>query len=197
MTEAEVTGTPQHSPAPCEPHEENYRESRQANPNTEHGTVREYRGSTSIVAAAVVAGVLVCDSLSGCSSASSRQASTSAPPQPELNGTYTFVTNGSQLTINGQPRAGGVPSTTTWEITPCGPACSHVKASLGWSTDLHLVDNKWQATRRLPMDCVGNPVTSTMTYVIDSATLAGTVTNDIPCGNPPSVAVLPATLTKK
>lgn len=66
-----------------------------------------------------------------------------------------------------------------------------------WSTDLKLVDRTWQAKREIPLDCAGSTVTSTITYTLNADTLAGTVTNDIPCGQPPSVAVLPATLTRK
>lgn len=148
-------------------------------------------------AAFAAAIVLVSGSVAACSSESGQAAGSSATGSPELTGTYTFVTDGSQLAINGGPREGGASSTTTWVITPCGAGCSHVTSSLGWDTDFRLVDRTWQATREIPLDCAGSTVASTITYKLNADTLTGTVTNDIPCGQPPSVAVLPATLTQK
>ncbi len=153
-----------------------------------------------VVQSALMGAAFVIALVSGCStqpshSAPTPKASTSKPAAPTLNGTYAFVTDGSRLTINGQPRAGGVPSTTTWEITPCGPDCGHVKSSLGWTAELHLLDSKWQATRQVPDICNGEA--SAITYVIDADTLSGTATNSLPCTHPPSVAVLPARLVKK
>jgi hypothetical protein len=142
-------------------------------------------------------GLLAAGLLSACSHQPAAQPPPSAAaPTHELSGSYTFVTDGSQMTINGERRAGGAQSKSTWQITPCGPGCSHVVSSLGWNADLHLVDNKWQAKREVPLDCTGNGVSSSMTYTLDSTTLTGTASNDIPCSHPPSVAVLPATLTK-
>ena len=124
--------------------------------------------------------------------------SAGAPESRALSGTYTFFADGRRQTVNGQPREGGQPSTTSWRITPCGAACASVTSSLRWSVELHLVDNTWQATRKLDLDLGAGcgPDPSTISYSLNADTLAGTVTNDIPCGNPHSVVVLPATLTK-
>jgi hypothetical protein len=119
----------------------------------------------------------------------------SAPGPKALDGTYTFLADGTRITVNGQPRAGGMPSRTTWRIVACGAACAHVASSLGWTAELHLVQNAWKAIRSTDVDC-GHKA-STITYSIDADTLSGTVTNYIPCGDTPSTFVLPATLTKK
>ena len=152
----------------------------------------------------VVASVFAVGSLNSCSPHAQEQVSTAGgtattPVASGLTGTYTFVTDGRQLTINGDPRAGGAPSTTTWEINSCGPKCSDVKSSLGWNVQFHLIDNNWQATREVPIDCGVDgetTVKSSITYAIDATSLTGTVTNRIPCGHPGKVAVLPATLTR-
>jgi len=135
-------------------------------------------------------------SLSGCA-----QHSDHPPPAPPpsalasktLNGTYTLFSDGRQQAVNGQPRPGGVPSTTTWRITPCGHACARVTSSLKWTTELHLIQNTWQATRKLDIDCGAGP--STITYAIEADTLTGTLSNYIPRGTFPSVVVEPAKLT--
>jgi hypothetical protein len=109
-----------------------------------------------------------------------------------------FFADGTRQTVNGEPRAGGLPSTTAWRITPCAAACAaacaHVTSSLGWTVELHLAQNTWTATRTLGVDC-GHGA-STITYSIDADTLAGTLTNYIPCGSNPSTVALPAKLTK-
>ncbi|MUM15996.1 hypothetical protein BI330_06400 [Mycobacterium sp. CBMA 623] len=121
----------------------------------------------------------------------------SEPTTTELGGTYTFVADGTQLTIDGEPRKGGTINKSTWQIEPCGPACSRVTSSLGWTADLHLIDNKWQATRELPpLECSHGAEKSTLTYVLDASTLTGTVANSLPCNKPGSAAVIPAKLTK-
>lgn len=79
-------------------------------------------------------------------------------------------------------RAGGVVSTTVWQITGCGPGCSHVRSSLGCTIELQLADNRWQATRTLPAECTGEP--STISYSLDAAALTGTITNSIACTEP-------------
>jgi hypothetical protein len=143
--------------------------------------------------------VIACVGLSGCA----RQAHhppappadvPSAPGPKALNGTYTLFADGTRQTVNGEPRTGGLPSTTTWRITPCGTACADVTSSLGWTVKLHLVQNTWTATRSLDVDC-GHGA-STITYSINADTLAGTLTNYIPCGSTPSTVVVPAKLTK-
>jgi hypothetical protein len=120
--------------------------------------------------------------------------SAAAPSPNVLNGTYTFFADGTRMTVNGEPRAGGLPSNTTWRITPCGAGCATVTSSLNWTTELRLAQNSWTATRTLDVNCGHAP--STITYSINADTLTGTATNTIPCGNPPSVVVLPARLTK-
>lgn len=136
--------------------------------------------------------------LTACSSQPSSSAPTLAPstkePMPALNGSYTFTTDGARLTVDGQPRAGGVVSKTVWEINACGPGCAHVQSSLGWTAELHLVEHTWHATRKLPADCAAEP--SIISYSLDAQTLTGTATNSLPCAQPPGVAVVPATLTK-
>jgi hypothetical protein len=118
----------------------------------------------------------------------------SAPGPKALDGTYTLFADGARQTVNGEPRAGGLPSTTTWRATPCGTACSDVTSSLGWTVKLHLAQNTWTATRSLDVDC-GHGA-STITYSINADTLAGTLTNYIPCGSTTSLVVVPAKLTK-
>lgn len=148
---------------------------------------------------ALVVAVLGVGALMSCSPSSTESVtaeSGSATGQPTLKGTYTFVADGTRLTIDGQPRQNGVRSETTWEITPCGSACSRVQSSLGWTLDLHLIDGKWLATRETPSGC-DSPVPATIHYNLDASTLTGTLTNDIPCGLQPSVAEIPATLTKE
>jgi hypothetical protein len=124
--------------------------------------------------------------------------SASAPESKALSGTYTFFADGRRQTVNGQPREGGQPSTTSWHITSCGTGCASVTSSLGWSVELRLAANTWQATRKLDADLGAGcgPDSSTITYSLNADTLSGTVTNYIPCGNPHSVVVVPATLTK-
>jgi hypothetical protein len=118
----------------------------------------------------------------------------SAPGPKALDGTYTLFADGTRQTVNGEPRAGGLPSTTTWRVTPCGAVCAKVTSSLGWTVELHLAHNAWTATRTLDVDC-GHGA-STINYSIDADTLTGTLTNYIPCGTTTSVVVLPAKLTK-
>jgi hypothetical protein len=149
--------------------------------------------------ASIFAIVLSAGAMTGCAHQERQMSSTpassagSSGPQT-LVGSYTFFADGTKMTVNGAPRAGGLPSTTTWRITPCGAGCARVASSLGWTTDLHLTQNMWKATRTLDVDCGRGA--STITYTIDAMKLTGTVTNNVPCGSTPSVFVEPATLTK-
>jgi hypothetical protein len=143
--------------------------------------------------------VVAAFALAGCAhqahspSAPSSDAS-SAPAPKALSGTYTFFADGTRQTVKGQPRAGGMPSRTTWRIVACGAGRAHVVSSLGWTAELHLVQNAWKATRSTDVDC-GHGA-STIAYSIDADTLSGTVTNYVPCGSTPSTFVEPAELTK-
>jgi hypothetical protein len=154
---------------------------------------------TSALRPALVVGTVGVCALTGCARPAPRSlapSSESAPaPGPSApSGTYTFFSDGTRMTVNGEPRAGGLPSSTTWRITPCGTGCATVTSSLNWTTELRLTQNTWTATRTLDINCGHAP--STITYSLNADTLTGTATNTIPCDNPPSVVVLPARLTK-
>ncbi len=113
-----------------------------------------------------------------------------------LAGSYTFIADGRRTMIDSVPQTNGQTSTTTWMITPCGAGCSHVASSLGWTLELHLVDNAWRGTRVLADICAGDDGTkSTLTYELNTSDLAGKVTNYMPCSHPPKTAVTPARLT--
>jgi hypothetical protein len=154
---------------------------------------------TSALRPALVVGIVGLCALTGCARPAPRSltlSSESAPaPGPSApSGTYTFFSDGTRMTVNGEPRAGGLPSSTTWRITPCGTGCATVTSSLNWTTELHLTQHTWTATRTLDINC--GHAASTITYSLNADTLTGTATNTIPCDNPPSVVVLPARLTK-
>jgi hypothetical protein len=148
---------------------------------------------------ALVVGMVGLCALTGCARPAPRSLAPSsesapAPGSNALRGTYTYFADGSRMTVNGEPRTGGLPSNTTWRITPCGPGCATVASSLNWTTELHLTQHTWTATRTLDINCGHTP--STITYSLSADTLTGTATNTIPCDNPPSVVVLPARLTR-
>ena len=123
-----------------------------------------------------------------------RTEATVLPGAGNLDGAYTLHADGTRQTLNGRPQVGGVPSTTAWQITPCGATCARVRSSLGWTTDLHLAGGRWTATRTLDIDCGHGP--STITYSLDAGSLTGTLTNTTRCGATPSVVIEPARLTR-
>ncbi|WP_131815774.1 hypothetical protein [Mycobacteroides franklinii] len=136
----------------------------------------------------------------GCGNAKEHEPSTApngSSGDSVLDGGYTLVVDGSQNLVNGVHRPNGVPTTTTWEVAPCGAGCSHVKSSMGWSTDLHLIDGTWQGTRTLTTDCSGTPAPASVEYTFDSKTLTGRAVNILRCeGQSPIVVDAPAALTK-
>lgn len=140
----------------------------------------------------VFVGVAALLTTAGCDAAPSDSVDTAT-----LRGHYTLVVDGTQHLVNGAHLPNGVPTTTTWEIQPCGTGCSRVQSSLGWTADLHLVDGAWQGTRNLTMDCAGTPAPATTSYTLNAKTLTGRTVNTLSCeGQSPIVVDAPAVLTK-
>ncbi|MDO3331332.1 hypothetical protein [Mycobacteroides abscessus] len=160
---------------------------------TGHGQRRTNMSDTVFVG---VAALLI---TAGCDASGSEQSTTPSDSvdTATLRGHYTLVVDGTQHLVNGAHLPNGVPTTTTWEIQPCGTGCSRVQSSLGWTADLHLVDGAWQGTRNLTMDCAGTPAPATTSYTLNAKTLTGRTVNTLSCeGKSPIVVDAPAILTK-
>lgn len=151
--------------------------------------------------ATIAAIAIASTGLSGCSTVPPTPSAPAPTPMSSgteavLEGTYTLVVDGTQNLVNGVHRANGVPTTTTWQITPCGAGCSHVESSMGWKLDLHLLDGTWQGTREVTMDCSGTPTSSSVTYKLNAQTLTGRMVNTLRCeGQTPIVVDAPSVLT--
>jgi hypothetical protein len=68
--------------------------------------------------------------------------------------------------------------TFTWNFTPCGPDCTRADSpddKTVRNIEFHLADGRWTGTGSMPLTCPddGSPISATINYRFDAATLAG------------------------
>src|SRR5579884_495008 len=71
---------------------------------------------------------------------------------------------------------------TTWVVTPCGPGCTHVADSTGWSADAHIINGRWtfEVNRPDATKCLDGWEPGTANYSVDAARLDGWVVTSKP-----------------
>jgi hypothetical protein len=75
---------------------------------------------------------------------------------------------------------------STWFVTPCGPGCTHVADSSGWSADAHIINGRWTFSVDRPdaTKCLNDGwAPGIANYSVDAARLDGWVvtTKTAPC----------------
>ncbi len=71
---------------------------------------------------------------------------------------------------------------STWVVTPCGPGCTHVADSTGWSADAHIINGRWtfEVNRPDATKCLDGWEPGTANYSVDAARLDGWVVTSKP-----------------